>query len=213
MIHLNVWRCVSILVLCAIPVALLFGQTTPTRTPEQAESTEVGAKQISAIRTYDATYESRKIRVTVLGITKGIAFLDSQDLIADGDRPHGSSAVPWLRINVMVERLTDDDFGLVGFEIQTADGQDLVRETDVQTGGYAISGRATGTAQMDMNYEQLTSVLFPVAPPEVSNPRRSTIFAFTVSGHIRKTEKGCLILRFGEGKQREEVLFKDIPIP
>ena len=213
MIQRNIWPCLSIPVLCAIPVFFCFGQNTHTGTPARADTPEVAAKQLSAVGTYDATHECRKFRVTVLGSTKGVAFLASEELVGGGNRSHGSNAVPWLRINVLVERLTDDAFGPVGWQLQTDDGQNLVEETNIQTDGFSMRSRASGTAQMDMDFQCLTSALFPTAPPKVDNPDRSTVFAFTVSGQFRKTEKANLILGFGEGKQREEVVFKDVPIP
>jgi hypothetical protein len=175
---------------------------------------EVAEKQLNAVGIYEVTQESRKLRVTVLGITKSVAFLASQDLVADGDRPHGSHTVPWLRINVLVERLTDDALGPVGWKLQAADGQGLVEQTNIQTGGFSISSRASGTAQISMdNTQHLASALFPTALPKVDNPNRSTVFAFTVSGHFREADKANLILGFGEGEQREEIVFKDVPIP
>lgn len=213
MIQLNFRSCFSIPVLCAIPMFLCFGQITHTGPAVEADAPELSDQPLSAVGTYNATHESRKIRVTVLGITKGVALLATQDLVLDGDRLHGSNIVPWLRINVLVERLTDDAIGPVGWELQTADRQNVVEETNIQTGGLSICSQASGTAQIDMDFQHLASILFPTAPPKVDDPNRSCVFAFTVSGDFRKTDKAILTLGFGEGEQREEVVFNDVPIP
>lgn len=213
MIQRNVWRYLSIPLVLVILVLLDSGSNANPGTPARADTPQPAAKPTGAVGTYDATQESRTSRVTLLGITKGVAFLASQDLVDDGGREHGNNTVPWLRINVLVERLADKTVEPISWELETADGQNLVEKTTIQSHGFSISSQASGTAQMDMPCQQLTSTLFPTAPPTVANPNRSSVFALTVSGHFRKTDKAVLILGIGEGIQREEVVFKDVPIP
>ena len=63
--------------------------------------------QKSEIATFESVQQDKDYRVTLLGVTKGIAFLESQELINDGGRPPGKNAVPWMRVVTVIENLTD----------------------------------------------------------------------------------------------------------
>ena len=75
----------------------------------------------SEIATFESVQQNKDYRVSLLGVTKGIAFVDSQELIGDGGRPPGKNAVPWMRVATVIEELTDND-ETWGFIAETADG-------------------------------------------------------------------------------------------
>jgi hypothetical protein len=186
--------------------------------PEEttAPSKTSGTPAVGSVQTYDATTANQQFRVTLLGVTKGVAFLNSQELAADGGRKHGNNVIPWLRIAVLVERLSDnaEPLGAIGFEIRTPDGQRLVDTLHVQlpgTGTTVIS-RESGVALNDLpdSARRLALQLFPTASPKVENPDRSKVLFLTVSGNIRDDSRRAeLLLKFGE----DEFVFKDVPLP
>ncbi len=48
----------------------------------------------SEIATFESVQQDKDYRVTLLGVTKGVAFVDSQKPVDDGGRPHGKNVVP-----------------------------------------------------------------------------------------------------------------------
>ena len=165
----------------------------------------------SEIATLETVQQDKDYRVTLLGVTKGIAFLDSQELINDGGRAPGKNAVPWMRVVTTIEKLTDKEEPW-GFSAETADGKELVGKIGYQwRNGRVFQGNTSGIAEMDSNYPPLRHVTFPVALPEGSNAS-SKVFAITLSGKI---PSGTSVLRFffGEEKDRRELVFHDVPLP
>ncbi len=172
-------------------------------------------KQAATVAIYGGQQASSKVRVTLLGITKGVAFLESQELAADGGRKHGDNVIPWLRVAVLAEGISDHPrrLGPIGIKIQTADGQEIVESLKVQrlvNGELApIDGRASGVAQVALDFSPAAQMLFPTAPPRVEKPEQSVLLFFTMSGRVREARKAELILRFGN----EEIVFKGVPVP
>ena len=173
-----------------------------------------GTSAVGSVQTYEVKQASQKLRVMLLGITKGVAFLESQELVSGDGRKHGNNVIPWLRVAVLVELLGDnpEPLGANGFEIRTPDGQELVEALQVQLPGIAttITSQATGVAQIDLSDStHLALRLFPTASPEVEKPDRSQVLLLTVSGHVRDSHRAELLLKFG----KEKFVFKNIPLP
>lgn len=203
----------SLIVLSLAILAVVAFAAAPDDTPTPSKTGDTSA--VGSVQTYDATKASQRLRVTLLGVTKGVAFLESQELAADDGRKHGNNVIPWLRIAVLVERLGDtpEPLGAIGFEIRTPDGQKLVDTLHVQLPGTAttITSRASGVALNDLPdpAHRLALQLFPTASPKVENPDRSKVLFLTVSGNVRDADRAELLLKFGE----EEFVFKDVPLP
>ena len=101
-----------------IAVAVAVGAAAEfSNAEEEARKSEIAA--------FESVQQTEDYRVTLLGVTKGIAFLDSQELIGDGGRSPGKNAVPWMRVVTVIEKLTDQDEPW-GFSAETADGNELV---------------------------------------------------------------------------------------
>ena len=166
----------------------------------------------SEIATFESVQQDKDYRVTLLGVTKGIAFLESQELINDGGRPPGKNAVPWMRVVTVVEKLTDKD-EVWGFSAETADGKELVGEVRFQSNGRVFTSSTSGIAEMDYNYPPLRVATFPVGMPEVLSAKKSKVYSFTLSGKFQHSETAVLRFSFGDANNRRELVFKGVPLP
>tara|TARA_R110002095_G_scaffold189660_1_gene167280 strand:+ start:2865 stop:3455 length:591 start_codon:yes stop_codon:yes gene_type:complete len=167
----------------------------------------------SEIATFESVQQDKDYRVTLLGVTKGIAFVDSQKPINDGGRPPGKNAVPWMRVVTVIENLTDKDEPW-GFSAETADGKELVGEIKWKTNGRVFESRTSGAiAEMDYNYPPLRFATFPVGMPEVVNEKKSKVYSFTLSGKLPHSETAVLRFSFGDANNRRELVFKGVPLP
>ena len=168
----------------------------------------------SEIATFESVQQDKDYRVTLLGVTKGIAFLESQELINDGGRPPGKNAVPWMRVVTVVEKLTDKD-EVWGFSAETADGKELVGEVrwQWQRNGRVFTSRTSGIAEMDYNYPPLRDATFPVGMPEVLSAKKSKVYSITLSGKFQHSETAVLRFSFGDASNRRELVFKGVPLP
>jgi hypothetical protein len=198
----------------AVLAVVSFGATPDDRTqPPEYER----ASAANSVSTFEATHATQKLRVTLLGVTKGCAFLKSQELVVDGARKHGNNVISWLRVAVLVEQLGDkaDSLGAIDVEIRTADQQQVVENLKVQQPGNpdAIGSRTQGIAIRMLDYQQLASETFPTAPPQVEKPAQSRVLLMTWSGSVRETHQAELRLKFGSTTEPEEFVFKDVPLP
>lgn len=166
----------------------------------------------SEIATFESVQQNKDYRVSLLSVTKGIAFVDSQEPIGDGGRPPGKNAVPWIRIVAVVERLTDKNEPW-GFTAETADGKELVGKVRIESNGRVFKSRSSGIAEMDCDFPQLRAATFPVGLPPGLDPETSKVHAFTLSGKFQPTETVVLRVSFGDAKNRRELVFNDVPIP
>jgi hypothetical protein len=204
-------------VLLLVVLAVVAFAAAPNERPKRAVSD--GDSETASVETYGAQQATPKLRVTLLGITKGVAFLESQELAVDGGRKHGNNVIPWLRVAVLTERLNDQakPLGPVGIEIRTPEGREMVEPLKVQHSVdgqlVAVKSRASGVAQMQLDFEHLAQTLFPTAPPKVEKPEQSFVLVFTISGRVRDAAKIELIMRFGDATESEEVVFTDVPVP
>lgn len=166
----------------------------------------------SEIATFESVQQDKDYRVSLLGITKGIAFLDSQELINDGGRSPGKNAVPWMRVVTVIERLTDKD-ETWGFSAETADGKELVGKVRIEWNGRVIGSRISGLAEMDCDLPRLREATFPVGMPKGLNVKTSKVHAFTLSGKFPPSETVVLRFFFGDKNNRRELVFKGVPLP
>ena len=147
----------------------------------------------SEIATFESVQQDKDYRVSLLGVTKGIAFVDSQELIGDGGRPPGKNAVPWMRVVAVIEKLTDKD-ETWGFSAETADGNELVGKVRIEW-----NGRVETT--------------FPVGLPKGLSDKKSKVHVFTLSGKFQPSETVVLRFFFGDANDRRELVFNDVPLP
>ncbi|QDT42757.1 hypothetical protein Pan241w_28460 [Gimesia alba] len=166
----------------------------------------------SEIATFESVQQNQEYRVSLLGITKGIAFVDSQELIDDGGRPPGKNAVPWMRVVTVIEKLTDKD-ETWGFSAETPDGKELVGKVRIESNGRVIGSRANGIAEMDCDFPRLRTATFPVGLPQGLSEKKSKVYSFTLSGKFQSSETVVLRFSFGEAKNRRELVFNDVPLP
>lgn len=168
--------------------------------------------QKSEIATFESVQQNKDYRVSLLGVTKGIAFVNSQELISDGGRPPGKNAVPWMRVVTVVGRLTDKNEPVV-FTAETADGKELVGKVRIESNGRVFGSRTRGIAEMDCIFPRLRAATFPVGMPKGLNPKTSKVHAFTLSGKFQPSETVVLRCSFGDAGDRRELVFKGVPLP
>ena len=166
----------------------------------------------SEIATFESVQQNKDYRVSLLGVTKGIAFVDSQELIGDGGRPPGKNAVPWMRVVTIIEKLTDKNESM-GFTAETADGKELVGKVRIESNGRVFTSRARGNAEMDCDFPPLRAATFPVGLPKGLNAKTSKVHAFTLSGKFQPSETVVLRFSFGDAKDRRELVFNNVPLP
>ncbi|QGQ26261.1 hypothetical protein F1728_27865 [Gimesia benthica] len=166
----------------------------------------------SEIDTFESVQQNKDYRVSLLGITKGIAFVDSQALIDEGGRPPGNNAVPWMRVVAVIEKRTDKD-ETWGFSAETTDGKPLVGKVRIEANGRVIGSRSNGITEMDCNSPQLPAATFPVGLPQDLNEQQSKVYSFTLSGKFQPAETVVLRFTFGDAKKRRELVFDDVPLP
>lgn len=168
--------------------------------------------QKSEIATFESVQQNKDYRVSLLGVTKGIAFVDSQEPIGDGGRPPGKNVVPWMRVVTVVERLTDKNEPM-SFRAETADGKELVGKVRIESNGRVFTSRARGHATMDCEFPRLRAATFPVGLPEGLNAKTSKVYAFTLSGTFQPSETVVLRCSFGNAENRRDVVFNHVPLP
>jgi len=167
----------------------------------------------SDIATFESVQQNKDYRVTLLSVTKGIAFIDSQEPVADDGRPPGKNAVPWMRVVAVVETLTDKEEPW-GFSAETPHGKELVGQVRWKTNGRVFESRTNGAiAEMDSSYPPLRFATFPVGMPEVVAAKKSKVYSFTLSGKLQRSETAVLRFSFGDANKRRELVFKGVPLP
>src|SRR5690606_2453134 len=128
---------------------------------------------------------TRDYRVTLLGITKGIAFLDSKERITGDGRSCGANAVPWARVAVMIERPEKKD-GPWRFNAHAIDDLKTVQSVKV-----------AGITEMDLHYPPLAAAIFPTSIPEVDAPERAKVHLITLSGVSPESKSATMRFEFG----------------
>ena len=176
-----------------------------------AERTKSDEPRTSAIGLFESTQQNDDYRVTLLGVTKGVAFLDSQVLVAGGGRSHGKNVVPWMRVTTVIEKLTNKN-ELQGFAAETDDGTEFVGEIDTEINGNVAGGRASGTEEMDLNSPPLRGAIFPAEKPNGTSPK-TKVFLYTLSGKIPESDTVTFRFSFGAEGDRRELVFKNVPMP
>lgn len=195
------WRLLSIVALCALLGIVQVGLRSNLLDDARAEAAAPYVTEMLDVTPCITTKVSRDYRVTLLGITKGIAFLDSKNRVTDDGRSCGKNAVPWARVAVMIERPGEED-GPWRFELQTADDQKVVQ-----------SVKLAGITEIDLDFPRLAAAIFPTSPPEVDSPERAKVFLITLSGVSRESKLATIRFEFGSKAQRQELIFENIPIP
>ena len=166
----------------------------------------------SEIDTFESMQQNRDYRVSLLGITKGIAFVDSQSPIDEGGRAPGNNAVPWMRVVAVIEKRTDKN-ETWGFSAETTDGKPLVGKVRIESNGRVIGSRSNGITEMDCDSPQLPDATFPVGLPLDLNEQQSKVYSFTLSGKFQPAETAVLRFSFGDANNRRELVFDDVPLP
>jgi hypothetical protein len=165
----------------------------------------------SEIGTFDSVRQDSDYRVSLLSVTKGVAFLDSQELVSVGGRTPGNNVVPWMRVATVIEKLTDKEEPW-GFKAEGADGTDLVSKISIATDGHSHTTRSRGLAEMDLDFPPLQGSIFPTETPKGSSPQ-SKAYLFTLSGKIQKSETVTFRFWFGNEADRRELVFQGVPLP
>ena len=176
-----------------------------------ADSLNADESGKSEIATYKSVQQNKDYRVSLLNVTKGIAFLDSQELINDGGRAPGKNAVPWMRVVTVIEKLTDQDEPW-GFRAESADGKELVGKIRIERNSHVFGSRTSGIAEMDLHSSPLRAAIFPAETPKGSSPK-SKVYLFTLSGKIQESDTVTFRFSFGDEGDRRELVFKNVPMP
>ncbi|WP_164103575.1 hypothetical protein [Candidatus Laterigemmans baculatus] len=172
----------------------------------------------SYISQYQSTKSIRDNRVTLLGITKGVAFLNQQDFDPVKGREHGGNAVPWLRVSALVEAIGDakiegEALHQYHLKVVTDDGGNLIKPINVRVDGRSFVSRSYESAPMALDYKPLASGIFPTVPPAVEKPENAVVVVFTYSGDIRASETAELRFGIGVKDRHLEVVFDNVPMP
>jgi hypothetical protein len=195
------WRLLLILAVCALLGIVQVGLRLNLLDNSRAEAAAPAVSEMIDDTPCITTKASRDYRVTLLGVTKGISFLDSEDRVTGDGRTFGKNAVPWVRVTVMIERPEKND-GLWRFDAQTVDDQKAVQ-----------SVKPAGITEMDLNFPPLAAAIFPTAIPEVDSPERAKVHLITLSGVSPESKLTTMRFEFGSEAQRQELIFENIPIP
>lgn len=166
----------------------------------------------SEIAAFQSVQQNKDYRIHLLGVTKGIAFLDTQEMVGDGDRSPGKNAVPWMRVATVIEKLTDKDEPL-GFTTETNDGTELVGKIRIESNGRVGKHRSGGTAEMDFDSPPLRAATFPTGIPKGLDAKKAKVYIFTLSGKFQSVETMLLRFSFGSESNRRELVFKRVPLP
>lgn len=186
---------------CAILVIVQVGLRSNFIDEVRGEAAAPSVKERSGDTPSITAKSTRDYRVTLLGITKGIAFLDSKDRVSGDGRLRGENAVPWVRVAVMIERPEKKDV-VWRFDCQTVDDQEVVQ-----------SVKLAGVAEMDLNYPPLASAIFPTSIPEVDSPERTKVHLITLRGVSPESKLAIMRFEFGSEDQRQKLTFDNIPLP
>ncbi|MEQ9406495.1 MAG: hypothetical protein RIK87_02170 [Fuerstiella sp.] len=165
----------------------------------------------SEVDIFDSVQQNSDYRVSLLSVTKGVAFLDSQKLVSDGGRTPGNNVVPWMRVATVIEKLTDKEEPW-GFKAEGADGTELPGKLRIETNGHIHTSRISGLAEMDLHYPPLRHAIFPTESPKGASPK-SKVYLFTLSGKIQQSETVTFRFWFGNGADRRELVFQGVPLP
>ena len=176
-----------------------------------AVSAHADVHRTSAISTFDSARQDNYYRVSLLGVTKGVAFVDSQELVDDGGRPHGINVVPWLRVAAVIEKLTDKREPW-DFKAEAADGKAFVGKINIERSGHVFGSRGNGIAEMDLHFPPLRHAIFPLDAPKGSSPK-TKVYLFTLSGNIQESDTVTFRFTFGNAGDRRELAFKNVPMP
>lgn len=195
------WRLLLIVALCALLGIVQVGLRSNLLNDARAEAAATSVTESSGVTPCITSKATRDYRVTLLGITKGIAFLDSKNRVSGDGRSRGKNAVPWVRVAVMIERPEKKD-GIWRFYAQTVDDQGVVQ-----------SVKLAGITEMDLNYPPLAAAIFPTSIPEVDSPERAKVHLITLSGVSPESKLAMMRFEFGSEAQRQELIFENIPLP
>ena len=168
-------------------------------------------EQVTEIPAFESVQKNDDYQISLLGVTRGIAFLDTQELVSDGGRAFGNNAVPWMRVATVIEKLTDKDEPW-GFKAETADGKELPGKLRIETNGHIHTSHVRGLAEMDLQYPPLQATIFPTETPKGSSPK-TKVYLFILSGEIPKCDHVTLRFSFGEEGDRRGLVFENVPMP
>ena len=119
--------------------------------------------------------------------------------------------VRWMKIAVLAENVRRAPLAI---EAETADGRPLVGTIIVEVDGKRFGTRSHTRKSLPVDFARLENAVFPVVPPETSNPEDSRVFIYTLSGNLQQTDTVTLRFRFGkEGEAAQAIIFKDVPMP
>lgn len=167
--------------------------------------------QQSEIPAFGSVRQNDDYRISLLGVTRGIAFLKTQELVSDGGRAPGNNAVPWMRVATVIKKLTDKDDPW-GFKAETADGTEVPGKLRVQTNGHIHTSHSRGLEEMDLQFPPLRAAIFPTEPPQGSSPE-TKVYLFTLSGRMQESDTVTFRFWFGGDGDRRELVFKNVPMP
>ena len=164
------------------------------------------------IAVFDSVQENNDYRIHLLGITKGIAFLNTQEMISDGERSPGENVIPWMRVTVVIEKLTNKNESF-RFTAETSDGAELVGKTNIEVDGRVAKSRSQGTSEFDLDSPKLRGENFPTAIPAGLTANNAKVYVFTLSGKFASAEMMVLRFSFDNKENQRDILFQDVPIP
>lgn len=143
-------------------------------------------------------------RITVLGVTRGVAFLKTTDPVVDGDREVGVNPVEWMQIKLFVEMLVDvKSIGNYRWELLTPEGKSL-----------ATNAHGGSTIECDLNAPRLPALLYPVRAPQPNVESGGKVLIFGESGDLYTGRTVHLKMSFwAKGSSKREEFRFIVPMP
>ncbi len=170
----------------------------------------------SEIATFEHVQQDKDYRVSLLEVTKGMTYLDAQELMSDVGRPPGKTAVPWIRVTTAIERLTNKKAS-DGFKAETADGTKLagrisMSQIRIKKDSQLSIGDGSGVVAIDLMLPLLRAAVDQAETPEDSSPMTEVHF-FTLSGKNQASDTFTFRVSFGNEGDRREFVFRNIAMP
>lgn len=146
-------------------------------------------------------------RVTVLGISRGIAFLKDASPLLNAEKESGPYPVAWVQTAVFVENLKDSQpIRFFKIELKAADGSEYVVPSNAK-----LASKVTQSMTTD---PRLPALLFPVKVPSVADPSRCTFFILWKAGTLYQGDKARLEIAFSDdGKSYKQKFDFILPRP
>jgi len=151
-------------------------------------------------------------RVTVLGITRGTAFLASPAPVGDATREMGSHPVEWIRVVVFAEKLSATK-GTDDYQMQLLTPEEKPFVEPVERVDKKLAERASSIMQSELSDPRLPAILYPVELPKSNSEFGSHVFVLTISGQFPESKTGMLVMSFTTDNGKRETFEFDVTVP